>query len=107
VRLDANAELTVYRLVQEAITNISKHARARQVWLAMALRGGRVEVTVRDDGAGFDAQLPLRSAYGLVGMRFRVEAAGGRLVVDSAPGHGTQLTLTLPESTRTATPSLS
>lgn len=98
VALDAAAELTVYRLVQEAITNISKHAQARQVWLSMAAQGGRVEVTVRDDGTGFDAAVPPRSAYGLVGMRFRVEAAGGTLVVASAPGQGTQLTLTLPES---------
>jgi signal transduction histidine kinase len=100
VVLDAAAELTVYRLVQEAITNISKHARARRVWLSMATHGGRVEVTVRDDGSGFDASVPPRSAYGLVGMRFRVEAAGGTLAVHSAPGQGTRLMLSLPESVR-------
>jgi signal transduction histidine kinase len=98
VTLDASAELTVYRLVQEAITNISKHARARQVWLTMAEHDGVVEVTVRDDGVGFDASVPPQSAYGLVGMRFRVEAARGRLVVDSKPGQGTRLRLTMPVS---------
>ncbi len=98
VALDAAAELTVYCLVQEAITNISKHAQARHVGLTMTERDGFVEVVVRDDGVGFDAAVPPRSAYGLVGMRFRVEAAGGTLNVASAPGQGTQLTLTLPQS---------
>ncbi len=98
VRLDAAAELTVYRLVQEAVTNISKYARARHVWLTMAASDGRVEVTVRDDGVGFDPAVPPRSAYGLVGRRFRVEAASGTLAVRSAPGQGTLLTLRLPES---------
>jgi len=100
VTLDATAELVVYRLVQEAITNISKYAKARHVWLALALRDGRVEVSVRDDGVGFDTAAPPRSAYGLVGMRFRVEAEGGTLNVVSAPGQGTQLTVTLPASAR-------
>jgi signal transduction histidine kinase len=104
VRLDAAAELTVYRLVQEAITNISKYARAHHVWLTMATRDGRVEVTVRDDGAGFDPAVAPRSAYGLVGMRFRAEAAGGTLAVTSAPGQGTLLTLRLPQSQREAAP---
>ena len=102
VALDATAELMVYRLVQEAITNISKYAKARHVWLALASHEGRVVVSVRDDGVGFNPSIPPRSAYGLVGMRFRVEAEGGRLIVESAPGRGTQLTVTLPESPSSA-----
>lgn len=102
VALDATAELMVYRLVQEAITNISKYAKARHVRLALASRDGRIEVSVRDDGVGFDTAVPPRSAYGLVGMRFRVEAEGGRLSLVSAPGRGTLLTVTLPESPRSA-----
>ena len=86
----------MYRLVQEAMTNISKHAHAQQVWISLGARGGRVAVSVRDDGVGFDSTLPLRSAYGLVGMRFRVEAEGGRLAVVSAPGEGTTITMSLP-----------
>lgn len=96
VALDANSELMVFRLVQEALTNISKHANARQVWITMGYRNGLVEVSVRDDGAGFDSQTKHKSAYGLVGMRFRVEAEGGTLVVKSKPGHGTLIQVHLP-----------
>ena len=87
--LDAAAELMVYRLVQEAFTNISKYAAAGQVWLALQTLQGVVQLSVRDDGVGFDASAKPRSAYGLMGMRFRVEAEGGTLSVQSAPGAGT------------------
>ena len=97
VSLDADAELMIYRLVQEAITNISKYARASQVWIALAARDGQVEVTVRDNGVGFDTAATGSSAHGLIGMRFRVEAEGGTLAVRSAPGQGTLLELRLPE----------
>lgn len=98
VLLKANAELMVYRLVQEAITNITKHARPSQVWVALGMKEGLVEVSVRDDGAGFDTQIKPTSAYGLVGMRFRVEAEGGVLTVVSAVGRGTLIQVRLPES---------
>jgi len=98
VKLPASAELVVYRLVQEAITNISKYAAAKQVRVAMASHDGVAEVSVEDDGAGFDPALQPRSAYGLVGMRFRVEAERGRLNIVSAPGHGTRVQVTLPEA---------
>ncbi|MDP1899067.1 MAG: CHASE3 domain-containing protein [Rubrivivax sp.] len=98
VKLGATTELMVYRLVQEAITNLSKYARARHVWVNLAARGGQVEVSVRDDGLGFDTAMPSKSAYGLMGMRFRVEAEGGKLTVVSAPGQGTLVRMMLPES---------
>ena len=82
----------------QAITNISKYARARHVWLTLASHGGLVTVSVRDDGVGFDPAALPSSAHGLVGMRYRVEAEGGTLNVQSAPGQGTQLQVTLPES---------
>lgn len=99
VHLEADAELMVYRLVQEAITNVTKYARASQVWLSLGSRDGQVEISVRDDGVGFDARSKHRSAYGLVGMRFRVEAERGTLTLDSAPGEGTTIRARLPEST--------
>jgi len=97
VELDADAELMVYRLVQESLTNISKHAKANQVWVNLGVRRGQVEVSVRDDGAGFDPQAQTSSAYGLVGMRFRVEAEGGTLNVLSKLGEGTTIQVRLPQ----------
>jgi signal transduction histidine kinase len=98
VKLSPSAELVLYRLVQEAITNISKYAAAKQVRLTMAARDGMVELSVEDDGVGFDPALQPRSAYGLVGMRFRVEAERGRLNIVSAPGKGTRVQVTLPQT---------
>jgi len=98
VRLPAAAELMVYRLVQEAVTNISKHAKAGRVWIGLAPTGDQVDVSVRDDGVGFDTGLPLKSAYGLVGMRYRVEAERGTLTLVSAPGRGTSIQLRLPQA---------
>jgi len=98
VRLGPAAELVVYRLVQEAITNISKYARARQVWLGLGTRDGQVEVSVRDDGVGFDPAALQGAAYGLLGMRFRVEAERGSLALVSAPGRGTVIQVRLPQA---------
>lgn len=98
VELNPAAELMVYRLVQEAFTNISKYAKAQQVWLSLGTHQGAVEISVRDDGTGFDTSTKPRSAYGLVGMRFRVEAEGGVLTLASAPGQGTLIRAKLPQS---------
>lgn len=96
VALPSTSELIVYRVVQEAITNVTKYARASNVWGDLATVNGRAQVSVRDDGAGFDTRAKPSSAYGLIGMRFRVEAAGGTLLLVSAPGEGCQVTATLP-----------
>lgn len=98
VQLTANAELVIYRLVQEATTNIAKYARASNVWFNLATTQGHVEITVRDDGAGFDIQQVGKTAHGLLGMRFRVEAEAGQLEVLSTPGNGTTVRALLPES---------
>ena len=97
VELRPAAELMVYRLVQEAITNITKYAKAEQVWIELSTHNDEVEVSVRDDGIGFDTSAKPQSAYGLVGMRFRVEAEGGILTLASAPGQGTLIRAKLPQ----------
>ena len=97
VHLPPDAQLVVYRLVQEAITNITKHARARQVWIELKSRDGAAHVCVRDDGVGFDTRAQPRSAFGLIGMRYRVEAEGGSLQITSASGEGTRIDVVLPE----------
>ncbi len=96
VRLPPQAELMVFRLVQESITNISKYARASQVWLALHQAGDQVRLEVRDDGIGFDPGALPRGACGLVGMRYRVQAEQGSLRLISAPGAGTCIEVTLP-----------
>ena len=101
-RLTADAELVVYRVVQEAITNISKYAKAHQVWITLAEHDGMVEVAVRDDGIGFDTSVQRGSAYGLMGMRYRVEADGGTLALQSAPGQGTRVQVRLPPQAQAA-----
>jgi signal transduction histidine kinase len=101
VTLEPDAELVVYRLVQEAITNITKHAKARHVWINLAMHDGKVLVCVRDDGVGFDTTAQRSSAHGLMGMRYRVEAEGGTFSLASAPGSGTLIQVMLPTSAAT------
>ena len=97
VSLRPSGELTVYRLVQEALTNISKYARASKVQVRLAASNGQVHVSVRDNGVGFDVNVP-RTSHGLLGMRYRLETEGGRLAFTSAPGLGTLIEADLPES---------
>jgi signal transduction histidine kinase len=96
VALSPAAELVAYRLVQEAVNNITKYAQAANVWITLGPAAGQAELTVRDDGVGFDTAAPARSAYGLVGMRYRVEAEHGRMDVISAAGRGTRIRALLP-----------
>ena len=93
--LSSEVESSVYRLVQEALTNITKHAAATRVELSLARREGVVELSVSDDGTGFDPQ-HTGEGFGLVGMRERVALAGGRLEIISAPGEGATLKAQLP-----------
>ncbi|WP_353234802.1 CHASE3 domain-containing protein [Diaphorobacter ruginosibacter] len=98
VRLSDSSQLTVYRLIQESLTNIGKYAGAQKVLITVHNYPNHVTVQVRDDGAGFDTQAISPTAHGLAGMHHRVEAAGGRLTVTSAPGDGTLVSATLPHS---------
>ena len=96
VLLAPSTELVIYRLVQEAITNITKYARSQNVWVTLGKRAGQVEISVRDDGVGFDTTSSRIAAHGLVGMRFRVAAERGVLVVVSTPGNGTLIQARFP-----------
>ncbi|HEU0315728.1 MAG TPA: sensor histidine kinase, partial [Solirubrobacteraceae bacterium] len=84
-RLAPELEGTVYRLVQESLTNVAKHAGATSVEIRLRRGGGAVELEVQDDGRGFDPAAP-NEGFGLMGMRERVALAGGRLDLDSGPG---------------------
>ncbi len=93
---DAELESTVYRLVQEALTNVAKHARAENVQVAVAGADGQVSIEVQDDGTGFDTDTKTEG-FGLVGMRERVSLAGGTLQISSGE-RGTLVRVRLPNS---------
>jgi signal transduction histidine kinase len=93
-RLDGDLETTVYRLVQEALTNVAKHARAERVRVAVGESDEELSIEVQDDGAGFDPQTTDRG-FGLAGMQERVTLAGGTLSVESGEW-GTLVSARLP-----------
>jgi len=97
VELDESRQLTVYRLVQESLTNVGKYAEAKQVDISVRNYGNHVEVDIKDDGKGFDVSQARPSTHGLAGMRHRVEASGGHLTVVSTPGKGTRISAVLPK----------
>jgi signal transduction histidine kinase len=95
-------ETALFRLTQEALNNIRKHARAKHVWVELNFEDQHAAtLRVRDDGAGFDLEKALhaaraRGSVGLVQMRERSERAGGRFAIETAPGKGTQIQVELP-----------
>jgi signal transduction histidine kinase len=100
--LPDDTETALYRVVQEALWNVAKHADATAVEVELRDLGGIVELTVADDGRGFrpaaSTELLRDGHFGLVGMRERIESTGGLLVVESAPGAGTRLTASVPRA---------
>jgi signal transduction histidine kinase len=100
-RLAPELELTLFRIVQEAVNNIAKHANAQHVNLALEFKDSVVVVTVEDDGRGFDARAVASSddktrGLGLLGMAERAQLAGGSFQLESQVGHGTRIVLTMP-----------
>jgi signal transduction histidine kinase len=95
-RLPGEVETALYRIVQEALTNIVKHAHAHNVSIVLARKQRSVSAVVEDDGAGFDVSRTRDGGLGLVGMRERVELIGGRLTVETRPGAGTTLVAEVP-----------
>jgi PAS domain S-box-containing protein len=99
--LAPDAETACFRVAQEAINNVLRHARARNLWVRLFTAGGRLAISVRDDGRGFDldavrARTANGASLGLVGMEERMALAGGSFELRSAPGQGTVLLATFP-----------
>ena len=86
--------VTVYRLVQEALNNAARHSGARNASVKVTCDGGRLVVEVRDDGRGFDPKHT--RGLGILGMEERVRRLGGRLTIDSQPGRGSAVRAELP-----------
>jgi two-component system, NarL family, sensor histidine kinase DevS len=121
-RLDAELETTVYRIIQEALNNVSRHAEATSATVTVVEHDGGLEATVADNGKGLppsreepfvrqngraeESDSPVPSGgYGLPGMRERAELVGGDLELESSPGQGTTLRLRVPLAGRAETPS--
>ena len=96
LKLDPERALAVYRVLQEALTNIARYAQASQVRVLLQLAGEQAQLRVEDDGRGFDPRQVGKGSHGLAGMRFRLRSCGGDLVLRSAPGQGTTIEATLP-----------
>ncbi|PWT89051.1 MAG: hypothetical protein C5B56_07815 [Proteobacteria bacterium] len=99
-RLSPPIETTIYRIVQESLNNVVKHANATRVEIRIAENANQVRCTIEDNGAGFDLTEVLSRrgsrGLGLLGIRERVDSVGGELAIQSLPGNGTSLSITIP-----------
>jgi signal transduction histidine kinase len=88
--------ITLYRTLQEALTNVIKHAQASQVWAELSMEDDQVSLTIQDNGIGFSGDRPGSNGIGLAGLRERITIAGGSLTVSSTPKRGTILSAQFP-----------
>ena len=95
-RLPAPLEAAIYRVVQEALHNVAKHANASSVTIEMAREGDAVKLLIEDDGVGISKQKPGRQTFGMAGMRERIGNLGGKMRVTSPPGRGTRIEVSAP-----------
>ena len=108
-RVDADKRTMLYRVAQEALTNVARHAKATHVAVRFQKLPTAVRMTVKDDGRSFDVARVMAASgsarLGLLGMRERAEMAGGVFSIESAPGHGTAVHVEIPGKTiRTRAP---
>ena len=94
-RLPAEVETAAYRVSQEALNNVARHAETAEAELSLQASDRSLEISIEDQGVGFDPVEKLDSSVGLLGMRERVELLGGKFDVVSSPGHGTRITAQL------------
>jgi signal transduction histidine kinase len=100
-RLPSHLETACFRIAQEALTNVVRHARARQAWIEVQGEGPDVELLIRDDGVGFDTKgvqekVSRGEGFGLSGIQDRVRLVGGQIAIESEPGLGTSIRVRLP-----------
>ncbi len=101
-RLDSSIEVALFRIVQETVNNIRKHAGAKRAVIKMEMLRNKINILVKDDGVGFDMDKVLsdkdREGYGLVSMRERVQLLRGEMNITTAPGQGTSISVSVPVS---------
>ena len=98
-RLAIRTEQELWRIVQEALTNVERHAHGRAVWISWAVRTYGATLTIRDDGRGFRPEAVARDRFGLVGIRERADAVGAKVEIRSRIGAGTELVVDVPVTT--------
>jgi signal transduction histidine kinase len=97
LELDRDRAIAIYRVAQEALTNIRKHAQATEVRIVLSVQGQTVRLEIRDNGVGIDATARGKTgSHGLLGMKYRADAQGGRFSIGLAPDRGTLLEFSLP-----------
>ncbi len=94
--LPAAVEAGLYRVAQEALANVERHAQARAFWVKLLATPRRIELVVKDNGRGFEPDQVRQDRYGLLGMHERVRLLGGELSIESAPGRGTKVYASVP-----------
>ena len=100
IRLDPKVELALFRITQEALTNITRHAEATQAIVGFDQEEDKILMTITDDGVGFDpvrsGEVGTRQGWGLINMQERISRLGGSLEINAKPKKGTQLIFTVP-----------
>lgn len=99
-RLDSKCEVSLFRLVQEAVQNALKHADADEILVKVEMKKDLCTIIVKDDGRGFDMNQNMEKSFGILGMRERVELLNGTISIDSKPGAGTTVLIQVPILTR-------
>ena len=99
-RMEPKIEEAIYRITQEALTNISKHSQSKIVRVELGRRGDRVHLEVRDRGVGFTPSNMVKGTHGLKGMAERARIAGGTCKIESILGEGTRVVVDLPYVSR-------
>lgn len=106
-RLSPDQEMTAFRVIQESLQNVHRHARSSKTWVTISTTQNGIVVEIRDNGEGFrpaSTSSTSTGGYGIAGMRERAEVIGAKLAVKSAPGEGTTVKLTIPLNSRALNP---
>jgi len=104
-RFDPVVETAIYRVVQESLHNVAKHAKARNVTIDLQRRGETLRLVVADDGTGMrKVTNSMRPSFGMAGMQERISTLGGQMKVESHKGGGTRISITVPMSSRPEKP---
>lgn len=96
VRMGTNYEVAVFRLIQECVNNAIKHGKSRDIWVKFEWRKEHVNITIKDNGTGFDTNIVKKNSFGIIGMRERIELLNGNMELTSAENEGTHIIFKVP-----------